>query len=169
MRNFFLQLNSENVTIRRPGNLLAGAQVLPDVQNLIQVKKTKPGPRPDDLPGRRLFRFRRSCTMTAFIFMLLVSSCTTLFAATPHAFPVPFTPSTNSSHTKITFTNLPASGTIKIYTTDGRLVVELPIPNTSLLDWAVTNSKGEKLATGVYIYLIKGDSTRYEGKLVIIR
>lgn len=91
----------------------------------------------------------------------------TCFSEGPHAFPVPFTPSKNASHTKITFTDLPGTGAIKIYTIDGRLVADLPIAaGQALLDWPVTNTKGEKVATGVYIYQINEQT---EGKLVVIR
>ena len=102
----------------------------------------------------------------AFVSLLFFG--TPAFSA-PHAYPVPFSPGTNAAHTKITFTELPDSGTIKIYNMQGRLVVELPIPNTNLLDWPVTNTKGEKLATGVYIYLITGGGAQYDGKLVVVR
>ena len=99
--------------------------------------------------------------------MVLLTSVP-LFAE-PHAYPVPFTPGKNAAHTAISFTNLPASGTIKIYTIDGRQVVDLAIPNNGILDWPATNSKGEKVATGVYIYRIEGDGQETEGKLVVIR
>lgn len=103
------------------------------------------------------------------IFLLVLLFCPLSAHAAPHAFPVPFTPNSNAAHTQITFTELPASGTVKIYTIDGRLIADLPIPNTSILNWPVTNTKGEKVSTGVYIYLITGGSTQTEGKLVVIR
>lgn len=100
----------------------------------------------------------------------MMSAYTICFADGPHAFPVPFTPGRNPSHTVISFTNLPTSGTIKIYTIDGRLVSNLTIPTgAGTTDWPVTNSKGEKVATGVYLYIVDGDGTKTDGKLVVIR
>src|SRR5690349_15723296 len=103
-----------------------------------------------------------------FIGMIALSLfiCAPLFADDPHAFPVPFAPGKDPTQTKITFTDLPGHGSIKIYTIDGELVVELPIaPGQSILDWPVTNKSGEKVATGIYLYDINGVT----GKLVVIR
>ena len=90
--------------------------------------------------------------------------------AEPHAYPVPFTPSRNAAHTVITFTDLPGAGTVKIFTIEGRLVAERHLaPGQDIWDWPVTNTKGEKVATGVYIYLVDANGERTEGKLVVIR
>ena len=109
-------------------------------------------------------------TSSAFGVLLAMTLFCSLpvFAEGPHAFPVPFTPGKDASHTGISFTNLPGTGSIQIYTIDGLLVVTLPIaPGQSLLDWRpVTNTRGEKVATGVYIYRLDDGTT---GKLVVIR
>ena len=87
-------------------------------------------------------------------------------SAEPHAYPVPFT-AKNPLHTQITFVDLPADGAIKIFTVDGRKVKELDIPTgAGLVDWDLTNIKGEKVATGVYLFDINGQT---QGKLVVIR
>ncbi len=93
-----------------------------------------------------------------------------LVFAEPHPYPVPFTPSRNAAHTAITFTDLAGDGRIRIYTIDGKLVNEIGIAQGQLtVDWPATNSKGEKVATGVYIYNIETGGSSTQGKLVVIR
>ncbi len=107
---------------------------------------------------------------TSFLALVLGSILVApILADEPHAFPVPFAPAKNPSQTAISFTNLPGSGTVKVYTVDGQLVTNLDIPPGGLLDWPVTNTKGQKVATGVYIYFIDGPGVQKEGKLVVIR
>ncbi|MBI4063395.1 MAG: T9SS type A sorting domain-containing protein [Elusimicrobia bacterium] len=87
-----------------------------------------------------------------------------------HAFPMPFKPSLG--HNKITFRGLTARVKIKIYTLSGELVKELEKDNASSQDlvWSpVTNWRGEALASGIYLYVIKTDNDKKTGKLFIIR
>lgn len=96
----------------------------------------------------------------------VVALCTAPLFAETRAFPVPFTPS--KGHTSITFTELPGSGSIKIYDVSGELVTELPIaPGEILKGWNVTNSSGKKLVSGVYFYVV--NEAKKRGKLVVIR
>ena len=75
--------------------------------------------------------------------------------AEPHAFPVPFM---ERVHNQITFTDLPDSGSIKIFTVAGDKVAELPIPmSAGQRDWNTRNDAGKKVASGVYLYQVSGN------------
>jgi len=85
-----------------------------------------------------------------------------------YAFPVPFIPSRGD--TDITFTDISPLCTIKIYTLNGELV--RTIEHTSGItshSLKATNDRGDRLASGVYLYLIKNDKDKKKGKLIIIR
>ena len=86
-----------------------------------------------------------------------------------YAFPVPFIPS-RGDNKEITFTEISPLCTIKIYTLNGELVstIEHTSGETSH-SWDVTNDSGDRLASGVYLYLIKNDKNKKKGKLIIIR
>ena len=104
---------------------------------------------------------------------LLISIAIIACAAAPlraetRAFPVPWV--ARQSGPNITFTDLPGSGNIKIFTVAGEEVVNLPIPSgTSQLSWPVINSSGRKLASGVYFYHVEGSGSDKKGKLIVIR
>ena len=85
-----------------------------------------------------------------------------------YAYPVPFIPSRGD--TDITFTNISPLCTIKIYTLNGELVrtIEHTSGATSY-SWDVTNDRGDRLGSGVYLYLIKDAKNKKKGKLIIIR
>lgn len=91
-----------------------------------------------------------------------------------YAFPVPFRPSAGNINrygswsTGITFTNLPSSGVIRIYTVNGLLVRELGIASNPQI-WDVKNSIGQTVASGVYIWEVLVGTNRKTGKLVVIR
>lgn len=87
-----------------------------------------------------------------------------------HAFPTPFLPS--RGHDRITFRGLTTNATVKIYTVSGELVRTLSKSDGATQDLAwypVTNSAGEPLASGVYLYVISGDSKSSKGKLMVIK
>src|SRR5262245_40597143 len=105
--------------------------------------------------------------MRKLALFLLGLSLAGQIGAAPHAFPVPFVA---RDHTQISFTDLPGTGSIDIYTINGEKVIHLPIaPGEAIKHWPVTNDDGKKVATGVYLYIIKGGSQETTGKLVIIR
>ncbi|MBI3504987.1 MAG: T9SS type A sorting domain-containing protein [Proteobacteria bacterium] len=87
-----------------------------------------------------------------------------------HAFPTPFKPS--FGHDRITFRGMTPSATVRIYTISGELVRELtkhdPLSN-DLVWFPVTNTSGQPVASGVYLYAIQGDTGKNTGKLMIIR
>ncbi|MBU0701810.1 PEGA domain-containing protein, partial [bacterium] len=71
----------------------------------------------------------------------------------------------------IYFDHLSENATIQIFTIVGELVWEIGVENLLLKKkWEVCNSVGEKVASGIYIYLIKDSSgNRKAGKLAVIR
>ncbi|UCF64832.1 MAG: hypothetical protein JSW33_03075, partial [bacterium] len=88
------------------------------------------------------------------------------------AYPNPFRP--GKGHSVIVFDNLPEEMTgILVYTPDGRVVYEQNIQGIPQrrLPWTVSNNNGEKLASGFYIYIVKGENGRkiMSGKLAVIR
>jgi hypothetical protein len=92
-----------------------------------------------------------------------------LSSAGSYAFPVPW-----RNMGSIFFADLPAQGSIKIYTVMGKLVktINLDAGHPDPVSWDVKNDAGENVASDVYIYRIEvggnsGDVTK--GKLVIIR
>jgi len=75
----------------------------------------------------------------------------------------------------VTFDQLPLGGTVKIFTVSGRLVKRIT-PNIATATWDLTNDSGDKVASGVYVYLITVGSTGYggngqnvRGKIAVIR
>ena len=81
-----------------------------------------------------------------------LSLVTVVCAGNLKVFPNPFKPALN--HTKITFDNLTAGSSIRIYSVTGKLVWEkLDIPSTQVW-WYAENTASQKLAAGVYTYVI---------------
>lgn len=71
--------------------------------------------------------------------------------------------------TTITFDQMTANSTIKIYTVSGRWVKTLQASNGSAI-WDLTTDSGDKAASGLYIYLITDDQGhKTRGKLAAIR
>ena len=85
-----------------------------------------------------------------------------------HCYPVPYKPSRGD--TVITFTGLTPAASVKIFTLSGRLVRALEKSGTgATLAWDVKNSGGEDVASGVYLYIVKGAGQTRTGKLMVIR
>jgi len=87
-----------------------------------------------------------------------------------HAYPTPFLHS--QGHDRITFAQLPAQATIKIFTLSGRLVKTLSkLDSTDQLVWTpVANEQGSLLASGVYPFIvIQPGVSKKQGKIMIIR
>jgi hypothetical protein len=98
-----------------------------------------------------------------------------------YAFPVPFRPNgpqagngrgqTGTEADGITFTSVPQTGSIEIYTLDGRLVRKIIIPDNLIIQevkWDVKTASGEKAASGVYIWRVVSGSGSKTGKLMVI-
>lgn len=86
-----------------------------------------------------------------------------------HAYPVPFRG--DQGQGGITFTALPGSADIRIYSIAGRLVKKIAKNDFSsdAVAWNVTNDNGEKVASGLYLFVIESGSFVKKGKLVVIR
>lgn len=88
-----------------------------------------------------------------------------------HAYPVPFRPSLG--HSKIRFTGLTREAEVTVYTPMGERVRGLRNSGGGpSLDWSpVSNNNGERVASGLYLYVIKdpvsGELKR--GKLIVVR
>ncbi len=89
-------------------------------------------------------------------------------ASRPRAAPNPFRP---GSATGITFRDLPAGATVRLYTLAGEPVTVLTdTDNDGVIVWDVKNPRGRDLASGVYLYVVTPRSGRVtRGKVVIIR
>lgn len=84
------------------------------------------------------------------------------------AYPFP-NPYRRSSGEGVTFTNLSARASLRLYTSSGRLVRFLEeTDGDGQLRWDVANSDGESLAPGVYAYEIQSDAGRRRGKIVVL-
>ena len=69
----------------------------------------------------------------------------------------------------ITFDQMSANSTVKIFTVSGRLARTLSATGGSVL-WDLTNDSGEKVASGLYLYLITdNEGNKSHGKLAVIR
>jgi hypothetical protein len=69
----------------------------------------------------------------------------------------------------ITFDQMPTGSTVKIFTVSARLVTTLQAPIGSI-SWPLTNDSGDKVASGLYLYLIiDGQGNKTRGKFTIIR
>jgi subtilisin family serine protease len=86
-------------------------------------------------------------------------------------YPNPYKPNSGLGHSKITFDNLTDSAKIKIFNIAGELVRSMEEEgSTGRKEWDATNDNSERLASGVYIYLITADNgSKKIGKLAIIR
>lgn len=86
-------------------------------------------------------------------------------------YPNPYKPNSGLGHTKITFDNLTGKAKIKIFNIASELVRTLEEEdNDGRKEWDADNDSNEKLASGVYIYLLTNDNGQKKiGKLAIIR
>ena len=84
-----------------------------------------------------------------------------------HCYPVPF--KSALGHTKITFTGLTRAAVVRIYTVSGELVRTLEKNDGGeTLDWDLRNSRGELVASGVFVYVVKSGARKNSGKLMVI-
>jgi len=89
--------------------------------------------------------------------------------STAHMYPNPYKPSIG--HTSITFANLTGHTKVQIFNISGEIIYEEE-KDTPMgeLNWDVKNAKGERIASGVYVYMITNNAGQSKkGKLAIIR
>ncbi|MFC1522486.1 fibronectin type III domain-containing protein [Elusimicrobiota bacterium] len=82
-------------------------------------------------------------------------------------YPNPFRPA--KGHTLMTFSNLPATAKLKIYTFSGELVQELTSNASGIARWDAKNSYGKKVASGVYFVFAEGAGGKKTFKIAIQR
>ena len=89
-------------------------------------------------------------------------------AANPLVFPNPWRSDLHQDK-PITFEQMPADATLKIFTVDAKLVVSLSTGNGTVV-WDRLNSAGDRVSSGLYLYLVEDASGRkIRGKFAIIR
>jgi hypothetical protein len=83
-------------------------------------------------------------------------------------YPNPWRSNKHKGH-PVTFDTLPTNSTVKLYTLSGHWIKTLAISTTSA-EWNLDNDTGDKVASGIYLYVITNDQgQRVRGKVVIIR
>ena len=88
--------------------------------------------------------------------------------STAHVYPNPC--SLKKSCNGVTFTRLTLNAEIDIYTISGEKVRH--ITKTTNIDsegWDLKNDQGQRVASGLYLFVVKGGGTTKRGKLVIVR
>jgi hypothetical protein len=85
------------------------------------------------------------------------------------AYPSPFR--ADRGHTSISFKYLTAGSRVRIYDVAGILVRDLSDDNADgWIDWDVRSDGGDKLASGVYLYLVTDPSgNKQTGRIGVIR
>jgi hypothetical protein len=84
-------------------------------------------------------------------------------------YPNPWRSDKHAAHPTITFAGLTVGTTIKLFTASAHEVKELHTDGPTIA-WDLTNDAGDKVASGIYMYLItdrQGDKVR--GKLAVIK
>jgi len=110
----------------------------------------------------------KSSSVTGFAHVVIASP----FASSncgAYAYPVPW--KSNMGVADITFTGLSAATKIRIFSIDGRIVKTLYSQYGENALWDIHNDNGDKVASGVYIYLIDspGPCGKKDGKVVVIK
>lgn len=85
-------------------------------------------------------------------------------------YPNPYKPSVvMQGGTGIKFDGLTANMRLRIYTISGRLVKEIESSTDGSYEWDCTNNEGERVASGVYVYIVTNGNEIKKGKLAIIK
>ena len=92
-----------------------------------------------------------------------------------YAYPIPWKPLSGNPgrygdlQRGITFCNLPSQGTLRLYTLSGELLETINFGGGALtIQWFGTNSLGQKVSSGVYLWEIRSGGDRNSGKLMIV-
>ena len=75
----------------------------------------------------------------------------------------------HSGDAGINFLNLPAGTRIRIFTITGRIVQTLDAANGGNVTWLINNANLDRVASGVYLYIMEGAGQKREGNLVVIQ
>jgi len=94
---------------------------------------------------------------------------TTGSALAVRVYPNPWRSDKHAAHPTITFAGLTVGTTIKLFTVSGHKVKELRTDG-SMIPWDLTNDSGDKVASGIYLYVITDSAgDKVKGKVAIIR
>jgi kumamolisin len=86
-----------------------------------------------------------------------------------YAFPNPWDTRTATKR-QMTFANIPNDGSIKIFTLSGFWVKTLTgSDSNNQTVWDLTNDAGERVASGIYFYLVKSPQATFRGQIAIIK
>jgi hypothetical protein len=89
--------------------------------------------------------------------------------AAVRVFPNPWRSDRHTNPPGITFDDLPVNTTVKLFTVSGHHVKTLNTAGGSAI-WDLTNESGDRIASGIYIYLITTDQGgKKRGKLTVIK
>jgi len=84
-------------------------------------------------------------------------------------YPNPWRSDKHAGHARITFDGLVANTTINLFTVSGHKVKNLST-SESKIDWDLTNDSGDKVASGVYLYVIADSAgDKVKGKVAVIK
>jgi len=84
-------------------------------------------------------------------------------------YPNPWRSDKHSGHPSITFAGLISGTTIKLFTVSGHKVKELHTDVPSI-PWDLTNDSGDKVASGIYLYVITDSAgDKVKGKVAVIK
>ena len=81
------------------------------------------------------------------------------------SYPSPFRPGAGD----LTFADLPADATVRVYDAKGGLVTVLTADTTGRAAWDGRNGSGEPVATGVYLVLASGPGGTQTGRVAVQR
>lgn len=72
--------------------------------------------------------------------------------------------------TGVTFTRLTLRATVHIFTVSGEKVKTVEKNNNiDSVGWDLRNEAGAKVASGLYLYVVKGEGSAKKGKIVVVR
>lgn len=88
--------------------------------------------------------------------------------STAHVYPNPC--SVRDGCNGVTFTRLTLTAVIQIYTISGEKVRTIQkYSNIDSIGWDLRNEAGEQVASGLYLYFVKGEGSTKKGKIIVIR
>src|SRR5581483_903623 len=70
------------------------------------------------------------------------------------------------SQEQVTFAGLAANSTVKIFTVSGQWVKTLPL-SSDKVSWDLTNDAGQRVASGIYLYVVKAGDSLARGKFAV--
>jgi hypothetical protein len=88
--------------------------------------------------------------------------------STAHVYPNPC--SMRNGCNGVTFTRLTLKATISVFTVSGEKVRTIEKDsNIDSIGWDMRNDSGSRVASGLYLYVIKGEGSTKQGKVIVVR